>query len=116
MKDNKFVWPNQTNSNNFPIFTLKTVPVISRVIKRSVCKPPVASLIATILNLSSTFYYPEITSMQYKAHINRITCCTPFVFSPTKQTNKSYLIYILGLLAVVIAFTIRHELKRFKLY
>ena len=56
---------NETDSSNFPIFTLKTVPVMSRVIKRSVCKPPVASLIATILNLS-TIYYPEITSIYIK--------------------------------------------------
>ena len=67
LEDDKFVWSNETDSSNFPIFTLKTVPVMSRVIKRSVCKPPVASLIATMLNLSSTFYYPEITSIQYKA-------------------------------------------------
>ena len=40
----------------------------------------------------------------------------PFVFSFTKQTRKSYLMYIIGLLAVVIAFTIRHELKQFQLY
>ena len=74
-----------------------------------------ASLIATILDLS-TFYYPETTSIQYEAHINKSTDYTPFVFGLTKQTKKSYLMYMIGLLAAVIAFTIRHELKQFQLY